>query len=359
MCNTSLHGFLAALPKCEHHLHLEGTLEPELLFELAAKNKIKLPAFHDPAFASVASLHKRYEAFENLDDFLGYYYIGMSVLVDASDFEALAYAYFTKAASQGVRHAEVFFDPQAHTSRGVDLSAIVEGFKRAQTKARAEFGMSTELIMCLLRHLPLSGALETFGQAKAAGYFADGTFAAIGIDSSEVPFPPPMWKPLFDAAKEAGIRRTVHAGEEGPPLYVNQALDVLGAQRIDHGIRAITEGDESLVKRLASSKILLTMCPLSNVKLNCIPSIEAFPLKRLLNSGVRFSINSDDPAYFGGYILENYCALQEVFNLSAREWECIAKGAVLGSWCSEERKAQLLLEIEDVVGEWTMGLEEQ
>ncbi|KAI1765236.1 adenosine deaminase [Hypoxylon sp. FL1150] len=348
MCNTSLHTFLAALPKAEHHMHLEGSLEPELLFQLAAKNDVTLPA-SDPAFASAASLRQRYENFQNLDDFLGYYYIGMSVWVDGSDFEALAYAYFAKAASQNVRHAEVFFDPQAHTSRGVELSTIIESFKRAQATAETEFGMTTQLIMCFLRHLPLSGALETFAQAKDEGYFTDGTLAAIGMDSSEVPFPPPMWTDLFAAAKESGIRRTVHAGEEGPPLYVIQALDILDAQRIDHGIRAITEGDDALISRLASSKTLLTMCPISNSKLQCIPSIASFPLRKLIAAGVRFSINSDDPAYFGGYILENYCALQETFDLSVQDWETIAKGAILGSWCTEERKTQLLKEIDDVV----------
>ncbi|KAI1401987.1 adenosine deaminase [Hypoxylon fuscum] len=359
MCNTSLHGFLAALPKAEHHMHIEGSLEPELLFELAAKNNVTLPASTDPAFASAESLRKRYGSFQNLDDFLGYYYIGMSVLRDGSDFETLAYAYFTKAASQNVRHAEVFFDPQAHTSRGIELSTIVESFKRAQTRAEADFGMSSQLIMCLLRHLPLSEAMETFTQAKDAGYFADNTLAGVGMDSSEAPFPPPMWKDLFDAAKELGIRRTIHAGEEGPPLYVTQALDVLDAQRIDHGIQALTEGDDALVARLASSKTLLTMCPLSNVKLNCIPSIASFPLRRLIDAGIRFSINSDDPAYFGGYILENYCALQESFDLGIRDWEMIAKGAIMGSWCTEERKAQVLMEIEDVVNEWTRILQEQ
>lgn len=359
MCNTSLHGFLAALPKAEHHMHLEGSLEPELLFDFAAKNNITLPVSDDPAFASPESLRRRYETFQNLDDFLGYYYIGMSVLMDASDFEALAYAYFTKAASQNVRHAEVFFDPQVHESRGIALSTMVESFGRAQARAEADFGITTQLIMCLVRHLPLSGAMETFTRAKNAGYFVDGTLAAVGMDSSEIPFPPPMWKSLYDAARESGIPRTVHAGEEGPPHYVTQALDLLNVQRIDHGIQAITKGDDALVARLASSKTLLTMCPISNVKLNCISSMSSFPLRRLLDAGVMFSINSDDPAYFGGYILENYCALQETFELSIKDWENIAKGVIMGSWCTEERKSQLLIEIKNVVNEWTRRLEKQ
>ncbi|KAI1506733.1 adenosine deaminase [Biscogniauxia marginata] len=352
MCQTPLHPFLAALPKCEHHLHLEGSLEPELLLELAGKNNITLPASTDPAFESVETLRERYKSFKNLDDFLGYYYIGMSVLLTVSDFEALAYTYFSKAASQNVRHAEVFFDPQAHTSRGVDLATLVEGFKKAQAQASADFGMTTELIMCLLRHLPLSSAMETFAHARGAGYFADGTLAAVGMDSSEVPFPPRMWKELYDAARAAGIKRTVHAGEEGPASYMTEALDVLDAQRIDHGVHAFLDGDDQLIARLAEQKTLLTTCPLSNVKLNVISSMAEFPLRRLLDAGVRFSINSDDPAYFDGYILDNYCALQETFQLSVGDWETIANGAVMGSWCSESRKQELLAEIGEVVRKW-------
>ncbi|KAI1798983.1 adenosine deaminase [Daldinia bambusicola] len=357
MCNKSLHTFLAALPKVEHHMHLEGSLEPELLFKLATKNGITLPVSDDPSFASADCLRRRYESFQNLDDFLNYYYIGMSVLIDEADFEALAYAYFAKAASQNVRHAEVFFDPQAHSCRGVELSTIVKAFRRAQEKAAADFGMTAQLIMCLLRHLPLSEAMETFSQARNGGYYDDGTLAAVGMDSSESPFPPPLWKELYDIAKESGIRRTIHAGEEGPPFYVTQALDLLDVERIDHGVRALTEGDDALVARLASSKTLLTLCPLSNVRLNCIDSINSFPLRRLMDAGVRFSINSDDPAYFGGYILENYCALQDAFNLTIKDWEKIANGAVLGSWCSKERKEQLLAEIKDVADRWS-GLPE-
>ncbi|KAI0095623.1 adenosine deaminase [Daldinia grandis] len=358
MCNTPLHAFLAALPKAEHHMHLEGSLEPELLFELAGKNGIALTS-SDPAFASPECLRKRYENFHNLDDFLSYYYIGMSVLIDEADFEALAYAYFAKAASQNVRHAEVFFDPQAHASRGVELSTIIDSFSRAQERAAVDFGMTTQLIMCLLRHLPLYEAMEMFSQARDGGYYANGTLAGVGMDSSEAPFPPPLWKDLYDAARELDIRRTIHAGEEGPPLYVTQALDILDVERIDHGLRALTEGDDELVARLASSKTLLTLCPLSNVRLNCIDSIDSFPLRRLISAGIRFSINSDDPAYFGGYILENYCALQDAFDLSIRDWEAIAKGAVLGSWCTEERKEQLLVEIKDVADKWSREVEEE
>lgn len=193
--------------------------------------------------------------------------------------------------------------------------------------------------------------MGTFKQAKDAGYYTDGTFAGMGMDSSELPFPPSLWADLYDEAKKEGIRRTIHAGEEGPAEYITQALDILGAERIDHGLRVFE--DDVLVSRIAESKTLLTMCPLSNVRLRCIDSIKDFPLRRLLDAGIRFSINSDDPAYFGGYILENYCALQEVFDLSIAEWGGIAKGAVMGSWCADERKTQLLTEIEEVIQEWT------
>ncbi|KAI0136830.1 adenosine deaminase [Xylariales sp. AK1849] len=356
MCRTPLHSFLAALPKCEHHMHIEGSFEPELLFQLAAKNKITLPVDKDVAFASVESLKARYQGFKNLDDFLGYYYIAMSALIDAADFEALAYAYFTKAASQNVRHAEVFFDAQVHTSRGVALETLVAGLKSAQRRAEKDFGMSTELIMCLVKHLPLPHAMQSFEHARDAGYFTDGTLLAIGMDSSEAPFPPKMWVELYEAAKSAGIRRTIHAGEEGPAEYVTQSLDLLDAQRIDHGLNSFM--DDALVQRLAKEKILLTTCPLSNLKLNCIKSISEFPLRKLLDSGIRFSINSDDPAYFGGYILENYCVLQETFGLTIKEWEGIAQGVVWGSWCSDERKTKLLAEIDGVVQEWNRDLDQ-
>jgi adenosine deaminase len=350
MCQDALHPFLAALPKCEHHLHLEGSLSPELLFQLAAKNGITLPE-SDPAFASPSALYERYEYFANLDDFLHYYYIGMTTLLDAQDFESLAYAYFVKAASQGVRHAEVFFDPQAHTSRGVSFNALVDGFQAAQRKASIELGLSSELIMCLLKHLPLADALSTFEMAHAANHFHNGSFAGIGMDSSEVPFPPPMWKDLFDVAKAAGVRRTIHAGEEAAAHCVTQALDILSVQRIDHGRTAAD--DPELLARLSEEQIMLTTCPLSNLKLQGIKEMKDFPLRKFLDAGVRISINSDDPAYFGGYILENYCALQENFNLDIHEWVGIAKGAVLGSWCSEERKAEILSEIDDLLSKWT------
>ena len=350
MCKTAIHQFLQALPKCEHHIHVEGTFEPDLLFQMAKKHNIDLPQ-DDPAFASVETLRARYSRFKNLDDFLGYYYIAMSALIDAADFEELAYAYFAKAASQSVRHIEMFFDPQAHITRGVKFSTVVSGLAAAKKRAVRDFDLTIEIIMCLLKHLPVADAEETFRQAKQGGWFNDGTFIGLGMDSSELPYPPEMWQDIYAAANAAGIKRTIHAGEEGPASYVRQALDMLLAQRIDHGIRSFD--DKALVRRLAEEQILLTTCPLSNVRLRCISNISEFPLRKLMDSGLRFSINSDDPAYFGGYILENYCALQEVFGLTVQEWEKIAKGAVHGSWCSSERKAKILGEISSVVGRWT------
>ncbi|KAK8094134.1 Adenosine deaminase [Apiospora hydei] len=333
MCQTALHPFLEALPKCEHHMHIEGSLEPELLFELAAKNGVTLPSpAADPAYASVEALRQRYEAFTGLDDFLGYYYVAMSALVDASDFERLAEAYFRRAASQNVRHAEVFFDPQAHSARGVALATVVEGLSAARERAEREWGVSSVLIMCVLRHLPPAEGVALFEEAREAGYFVAGggggdddsndkdkekkepVLSGIGLDSSEKPFPPELWTELYGAAKKAGVRRTAHAGEEGPAQYIVDSLDLLDAQRIDHGLRSVLEGDEgvteALLDRLVEQKIMLTLCPLSNVRLRCLESVKDFPLRKLLDRGVRFSINSDDPAYFGGYILENYCALR-------------------------------------------------
>ncbi|KAF3811895.1 Adenine deaminase [Colletotrichum gloeosporioides] len=347
MCNDKLHDFLVDLPKCEHHIHIEGSLGPELLFRLAEQNNISLPSDKDPAFASVEALYERYRNFTSLDDFLHYYFIGFSVLLTVTDFEKLGYAYFEKANLQGVRHAEVFFDPQAHTSRGVSYETVVEGLVRARRRAEADFNMTIEYIVCFLKHCPVEDGLRMFLEAKDAGHFADGTIAGVGASSSEAPYPPKMFKPIYDAAREAGVRRTAHAGEEGPAAFVVSALDDLDVQRVDHGRRS--NEDEALMARLAQTKTLLSLCPISNVVLRGVTEIKELPIREFLDKGVRFSINSDDPAYFGGYILENYFAVQEAFKLTMEEWEGIAVGSVEGSWCSEERKTQLKKEIEAVV----------
>lgn len=351
MCKHALHGLLAALPKCEHHMHLEGSLSPELLFQLSERNNIPLPSpAEDPAFTSVATLYERYANFTSLDDFLHYYYIGFSVLIHEADFEALAYAYFTKAAAQGVRHAEVFFDPQVHLSRGIPYAAIVDGFTKARRRAEADLGVTSLLIPCLLRHLPVPDSLACFQVMKDAGHFRDGTLGGMGLCSTERDMPPSLWKEVFGLAKAEGVRLTAHAGEEGPAAYISEALDELRVARIDHGVNA--RQDEAVMKRLAAQKTMLSVCPLSNVVLRGVTKVSEVPIRTFLEKGVPFSINSDDPAYFGGYILDNYCAVQEAFGLSVEEWRTIARSAVEGSWCGDDRKNELLGEIERVVGEW-------
>ncbi|OLN95226.1 Adenine deaminase [Colletotrichum chlorophyti] len=348
MCKDVLHDFLVDLPKCEHHIHIEGSLGPELLFRLAAQNGITLPsADQDPAFASVDALYERYRNFTSLDDFLHYYFIGFSVLLSVADFEELGYAYLAKAHSQNVRHAEVFFDPQAHTSRGVSYDTVVEGLARARRRAEKDFGMTVEYIVCFLRHCPAEDGMRMFVEARDRGHFRDGTIAGLGMSSSEAPYPPSMFRDIYDAAREAGVRRTAHVGEEGPAGFVVSALDELDVERVDHGRRSAE--DEGLLARLAERKTLLSLCPVSNVVLRGVREMKDMPIRKFLDRGVRFSINSDDPAYFGGYILENYCAVQEAFGLSVAEWQGIATGAVEGSWCSEGRKADLKEEIGRVV----------
>jgi len=348
MCKSPIHQFLHDLPKCEHHLHIEGSLSPDLLFRLAKVNNVPLPdADIDPSFASPSALESRYERFTSLNDFLHYYFIGMSVLITASDFESLAYEYFTRAHLDGVHHAEIFFDPQAHTHRGVAYKTVVEGLTAAQKRAEKDYGLTSKLILCFLRHLSETDADVTYQEAVALGHFSNGTVAGIGLDSSEVGFPPEIFREVYASAKDAGIRRTAHAGEEGDSSYISKALDICNVERIDHGIRLVD--DAVLLTRVAQAKILVTLCPLSNVRLRCITKVAELPIRKFLDEGVRFSINSDDPAYFGGYILDNYCAVQDSFGLSLKDWKYIADCAIEGSWCSEERKKVLLGKVEQCV----------
>lgn len=350
MCKSYLHGFLQALPKCEHHLHLEGALTPQLLFQLAANNGVQLPK-DDPAFESIAALQDRYARFTSLDDFLHYYYIGMSVLVSAADYEALAWDYFEHASRDGVVHAEVFFDPQAHLSRGIPFAAVLSGFKVARSRAAKELGISSELICCFLRHLPASDGLATFKLEELQASFKNGDVSGIGLDSSESDFPPELFTEIYQQAKALGIKRTAHAGEEGPAAYVRSALDVLDVQRIDHGIRSAD--DAELLKRLAANGTMLSVCPLSNVLLQCVKKVAELPIRKFLDAGVAFSINSDDPAYFGNhYILDNYCAVQEAFDLSIEEWQTIGEASIRGSWCDDARKDELLARLETVLRQW-------
>ncbi|KAL1895271.1 adenine deaminase [Sporothrix stenoceras] len=399
MCHHTLHPLIAALPKCEHHMHVEGSLSPELLFALAERNRIALPPVsEDAAFASVEALYARYAQFTSLDDFLHYYYIGMSVLQTAADFEALAMAYFKKAHAANVRHAEIFFDPQVHLARGVSLADVVRGLRAASRRATAELGgMTSLLIPCLLRHLPVADSGTLVAQLRE-GYWANGDEAAqeeavvqaldeafdkeadadslrgalagLGLCSSERDLPPTLWRDVFREARRHSVsapadtpqttkarrgatRITAHAGEEGPAEYITLALDHLGAQRIDHGIAAAT--DKDLMARLAADQIMLTVCPMSNVCLKAAKSIADVPIRTFLEAGVPFSINSDDPAYFGGYIQENYCAVQEAHNLAAEDWATITRNAVRGSWCDDKRKQVILKEIDSVMEAFKAG----
>ncbi|MCJ1255070.1 adenine deaminase [Lignoscripta atroalba] len=324
-------------------MHLEGALGPSLLFSLASRNNVALPS--EPSFASPSALLDRYARFTSLDDFLYYYFIGMSVLIHETDFEALAWEYFVKAKEDGVMHAEVFFDPQAHTGRGVAYKTVLGGFVKACRRAEEELGMSTMLILCFLRHLPPTEADSMFEDAK--GDLVDGTLAGIGMDSTEKDRPPELFRKVYASAKELGIRRTAHAGEEAGADMIKAALEHLDLQRIDHG-RRMAE-DEELIAEVAERKLLVTICPISNLKLQGVQSIGEMPVRTFLDKGVKFSINSDDPAYFGGYILDNYCAVQEAFDLTVEEWESIARAAVEGSWCAESRKMTILQALATVV----------
>lgn len=334
-----MHKFLCGLPKVEHHIHIEGSLAPATLFKLAKENGIRLPQ-DDPAYTSEETLSERYKHFSNLDDFLHYYYIGMSVLLSAKDFEDLAWAYFLKAHSQGVMHAEVFFDPQAHTDRGVEVSAVLQGLQSAQKRAEHELGLSSELICCFLRHLPQASALDLLRKTEIEQGLRDGGIRAVGLDSSENAFPPEMFREAFDQARQMGAHLTAHAGEEGPCENIAKSLDLLHCERIDHGVRLVE--DPKLMDRVASLGTLLTMCPLSNVALGSFKHVSEAPIKTWLDKGVRFSINSDDPAYLGGYIQENYDAVQDAFHLTSKDWKRIVSVSIEGSWCSKGRKHEMM-----------------
>ena len=310
---------IRALPKAELHLHIEGTLEPELAFALAKRNGVEL------RFASVQALARAYN-FSDLQSFLSLYYECMSVLLRPADFADLANAYLERAARDGVSHVEMFFDPQAHTSRGVPLDDVVAGLRSALLEAPTRHGISAALIACFVRDRPVSEAMTTLeGLARHLD-----VIEAVGLDSAEVGNPPSAFRQVFEAAEQLGLRKVAHAGEEGPPAYVWEALDVLGVERIDHGIRAVEDG--VLLRRLATDRVPLTVCPLSNVRLRCVESLEQHPLPRLLDARVLVTINSDDPAYFGGYVAENYHALQQALGLDMATLEALARNSLAASF---------------------------
>lgn len=275
----------------------------------------------------------------------------MSVLIDAADFESLAWDYFEHAAADGVAHAEVFFDPQAHISRGVSYDVVLAGFQAARVRAEIELGITSELICCFLRHLPVPDCVATFNLAEIQSSIERREIIGIGLDSSENGFPPENFEEIYQGAKALGLRRTAHAGEEGPPAYIAKALDVLGVERIDHGIRLAEDRD--LLERVARQGTLLTVCPMSNVLLRCVSKVSELPIRKFIEAGVNFSINSDDPAYFGNnYILDNYVAVQDAFDLTVDEWKVICRNSIEGSWCAQGRKEELMLEMERVIVTW-------
>jgi len=295
---------LRAMPKAELHIHIEGSLEPELIFALAQRNNVKLP------YANVEDLRRAY-AFTDLQSFLDIYYAGASVLLHEQDFYDMAQAYLAKAATNNVVHAELFFDPQTHTARGVSMATVINGLHRACENAQATLGVTASLILCFLRHLSEEDALITLEQALA---FRD-KFIGVGLDSSELGHPPEKFAQVFKRARELGLRLVAHAGEEGPPAYIWSALDVLKVERIDHGVQAIQDPD--LMQRLAHDRIPLTVCPLSNLKLCVVPDLAQHNLGALLDAGLVATVNSDDPAYFGGYINDNFTQVFAATGLTA------------------------------------------
>ena len=330
---TDVAGFVAALPKAELHLHIEGTFEPELMFAIAERNGIRLP------FASVEEVRAAY-AFSSLQDFLDIYYAGASVLLEAEDFHDLTSAYLTRAHADNVRHAEIFFDPQTHTARGIPFAAVVEGIGRALDEAEARFGLTSRLIMCFLRHLDEAAAFDTLDEALEHR----DRIAGVGLDSSERGHPPRKFREVFRRARGAGLPAVAHAGEEGPPEYVREAIDLLEVVRIDHGNACLE--DDDLVADLVHRRMPLTVCPLSNVRLAVVDDIAAHPLKRMLNRGLFVTVNSDDPAYFGGYVNDNYVAVAEALGLGRDDLVRLARNSFEASWLDGPAKTARLAELD-------------
>ena len=320
---------IARLPKCELHIHIEGSLEPEMMFALAKRNNIALP------YDSVDAIRRAYQ-FAQLQDFLDVYYQGMSVLITEQDFFDLAFAYLERAQADNVRHVEMFFDPQGHTSRGVAFETVVDGLHRACRAAQEQLGISASLIMCFLRHLDETDAERTLDLALPH----TSKIIGVGLDSSERGHPPSKFRKVFRRARDAGFHLFAHAGEEGPPAYVWEAIDVLGVERIDHGNRSLE--DAALVSRIAGDRTPLTICPLSNLKLRVVDDLRHHPLRQMMQKDLIVTLNSDDPAYFGGYVADNYRALAQAIALTPQELIAVARNGFTAAMMSDEdRKTQL------------------
>ena len=335
---SDLSAFIRGLPKAELHLHIEGSLEPELMFELARRNRVALP------FKSVEEVRAAY-AFSNLQDFLDIYYQGAQVLLTEEDFHDLALAYFRRVAADGCRHVELFFDPQTHTDRGIPFAVVADGLLAGMAEAERSLGVTSKLILCYLRHLPEEAALETLKQAEP--YL--GRIVGVGLDSSEVGHPPSKFARVFQASRERGLKLVAHAGEEGPPEYVWEALDVLHVDRIDHGNRSLE--DPRLVERLVREGMTLTVCPLSNLKLCVVDDLKAHPLKRMLALGLHATVNSDDPAYFGGYLGENWLQAAGALGLTRDELVTLARNSFTGAFLEPGEKRRHLAAVDAYVAQ--------
>jgi len=327
--------FIRALPKAELHLHIEGTLEPEMLFALAQRNGVTLP------YASVEAARAAYD-FSNLQDFLDLYYQGTAVLLKKVDFFELTMAYLERARGQNIRHVEIFFDPQAHTGRGVAFTTVIDGILEALDTAERRWGTSAHLILCFLRHLDQEQAFETLEEALP---YRD-RIIAVGLDSSEKGHPPAKFEAVFARAREEGFETVAHAGEEGPAAYVKEALDLLHVSRIDHGNRALD--DPALVRRLANEGIPLTVCPLSNLRLGVIPSLDDHPLRRMLEAGLFVTVNSDDPAYFGGYLNDNLAAVERALGLGSDDLADLARNSFRAAFLTDSEIADYCSEIDSL-----------
>ena len=326
---------LRAMPKAELHIHIEGSLEPELIFALARRNQVEIP------YASVEELRQAY-AFTNLQSFLDIYYAGASVLLVEQDFHDMAMAYFERAAADNVVHAELFFDPQTHTARGVDIGVVIQGLHRACQDARARWGIDASLILCFLRHLSEADALATLEQALP---YRD-LLIGVGLDSSELGHPPEKFAQVFARSRALGLHVVAHAGEEGPPAYIWSALDVLQAERIDHGVQAVH--DSALVQRLAAERVPLTVCPLSNLKLCVFPDLAQHNLPQLLEAGLVATINSDDPAYFGGYMNENFLQTFAATGMGAEQAYTLARNSFEASFTTPELRQAWVEQLDGV-----------
>ena len=329
MKTQSIEAFINGIPKAELHLHIEGTFEPELMFQIAGRNQISIK------YKSVEDLRNAYQ-FQNLQEFLDIYYDGAAVLCTEADFYDLTWAYLIKVKAQHVMHTEIFFDPQTHTSRGIPFETVISGISRALEDAEKQLNISSRLIMCFLRHLDEASAMQTLNEALP---FKD-KITAVGLDSSEKGHAPSKFQRVFEKAIQEGFLTVAHAGEEGPAEYVREALDLLKVTRVDHGNNALQ--DEPLVKELADKKIPLTLCPLSNLKLQVVPDLTKHPLKIMMAKGLLVTINSDDPAYFGGYLNENYLAVAKSLDLTKEEVLELAKNSFKASLLNEKRKQELI-----------------